>query len=138
MKLGYRYDCLTNTLILTKEYVQRAADCSSNEFMFLQQMRSEVPNLKVVQASRKKPGKSQDAHLSIDAMKAYISCIRDSEKRLAELEKVIETSVLQEHPILYVRKWFKDSYPHFNDIPRFDSDGFLIPCSEEKGGDDLS
>lgn len=123
----YRYNCLTNTLTLSRAFVRQAENVESEEYKFVQRMRDEIPGLDIVRQEKQVHRRSPRANLSVRAMRDYIQCVRDSEKRLEELDSVVSASKGQEHPLLYIREWFMKNYPVYNDIPVFDEDGFLLP-----------
>ncbi|MBR3243488.1 MAG: hypothetical protein IKF90_12450 [Parasporobacterium sp.] len=123
----YRYNCLTNTLTLSRAFVRQAENVESEEYKFVQRMRDEIPGLTIVRQEKQIHRRSPRANLSVRAMREYIGCIRDSERRLAELDSVVSASKGQEHPLLYIRNWFMENYPAYYSIPVFDEEGFLLP-----------
>lgn len=122
----YRYNCLTNTLTLSRAFVRQAENTESEEYKFVKRMRDEIPGLVVVRQPKQVHRRSPRENLSVKAMKDYIRCVRDSEARLAELDSVVTASKLQEHPLRYIRDWFMKNYPNYDSIPVFDEDGFLF------------
>ena len=123
----YRYNCLTNTLTLSRAFVRQAENVESEEYKFVQRMREEIPGLDIVRQEKQVHRRSKYANLSIKAMKDYISCMRNSDERLAELDSVVSASRGQDHPIRYTREWFLENYPGYNSIPVFDEEGYLLP-----------
>ena len=123
----YRYNCLTNTLTLSRAFVRQAENVESEEYKFVQRMRDEIPGLAIVRQEKQVHRRSPHANLSVRAMREYIGCVRDSERRLAELDSVVSASKGQEHPLLYIREWFTENYPAYYSIPVFDENGFLLP-----------
>ena len=123
----YRYNCLTNTLTLSRAFVRQAENVESEEYKFVQRMREEIPGLDIVRQEKQVHRRSKYANLSIKAMKDYISCMRNSDERLAELDSVVSASRGQDHPILYTREWFLENYPGYSSIPVFDEEGYLLP-----------
>jgi len=123
----YRYNCLTNTLTLSRAFVRQAENVESEEYKFVQRMREEIPGLDIVRQEKQVHRRSKYANLSVKAMKDYISCMRNSDERLAELDSVVSASRGQDHPIRYTREWFLENYPGYNVIPVFDEEGYLLP-----------
>lgn len=123
----YRYNCLTNTITLSRAFVRQAENTESEEYKFIRRMREEIPGLVVVRQQKQTHRRSSSANLSVKTMKDYICCVRNSEERLAELESVVTASRLQEHPLRYIREWFIKNYPNYDSIPVFDEEGFLLP-----------
>lgn len=123
----YKYNCLNNTLTLSRAFVRQAENVESEEYKFVQRMRDEIPGLTIVRQEKQAHRRSPRANLSVRVMREYIGCIRDSERRLAELDSVVSASKGQEHPLLYIREWFMENYPAYFSIPVFDEDGFLLP-----------
>ena len=122
----YRYNCLTNTLTLSRAFVRQAENTESEEYKFVKRMRDEIPELDIVRQQKKVHRRSPRANLSVKAMKDYIRCVRDSEERLAELDSVVVASKLQDHPVRYIREWFMKKYPNYDCIPAFDDEGYLL------------
>ena len=123
----YRYNCLTNTLTLSRAFVRQAENVESEEYKFVQRLHEEIPGLTVVRQEKRAHRRSPYANLSVKTMKEYIRCMRDSDERLAELDNVVSASKLQEHPVRFIRKWFLQNYPGYNSVPAFDEDGYLLP-----------
>ena len=123
----YRYNCLTNTLTLSRAFVRQAENVESEEYKFVQRMREEIPGLDIVRQEKQVHRRSKYANLSVKAMKDYISCMQNSDERLAELDSVVSASRGQDHPIRYTREWFLENYPGYNSIPVFDEEGYLLP-----------
>jgi hypothetical protein len=123
----YRYNCLTNTLTLSRSFVRQAENVESEEYKFVQRMREEIPGLDIVRQEKQVHRRSKYANLSVKAMKDYISCVRNSDERLAELDSVVSASRGQDHPIRYTREWFLENYPGYSSIPVFDEEGYLLP-----------
>lgn len=123
----YRYNCLSNTLTLSRAFVYQAENVASEEYEFVKRMREEIPRLVIAQQGKQVHRRSPRANLSVKAMKDYIRCVRDSDKRLAEMESVVNASHAQEHPLWYIREWFIENYPCYDSIPVFDEEGFLLP-----------
>ena len=130
----YHFDCVSNTLYLSEAFYEKAGQYNSDEFNLLQLMRNDIPNLRIQVQARKKRKASTDAHLSISAMKKYINLTRNSEIGLQELQNVIDANSGKEHRLKETRIWFKNRYPNYDSIPRFDSEGYLITAQKE-GGD---
>ena len=86
-----------------------------------------MPGLDIVRQEKQVHRRSKYANLSVKAMKDYISCMRNSDERLAELDSVVSASRGQDHPIRYTREWFLENYPGYNSIPVFDEEGYLLP-----------
>lgn len=130
---NYKYDCITNTLILSKNFLHRAAEYGSDEYVLLQTMKEEVPGLRISYQTSKHQKRCKDSQLTIKAMKRYLSCLRDSSTHLRELDRAVIASATQEHPLKAIREWFKENYPNYNSIPRFDDEGYLIACPINPG-----
>ena len=97
-------------------------------------MRNEIPGLRIQVQARKKHKTPTDAHLSLKAMERYIRLTRNSEEGLQELRNVIDVNSGKNHPLKETRKWFKNRYPNYESVPRFDADGYLV-TETQKGGD---
>ena len=137
----YYYDCVSNTLHMSPKFYENAGQYNSAEYTLLQTMRREIPNLQLHVQEKKKRKTSASVNLSIKAMKQYIALTRDKDRYETELTNVIAVNSGKKHPLNETRKWFNETFPHYDSVPRFDADGYLIvePQNEtaaEKGGDD--
>jgi len=122
----YYFDCVTNTLFMSPKFYKRAGQYNSEEYVLLQIMRKEIPGLRLQVAAKKNRKTPTDGHLSIKAMRRYIELTREKEALLKELENVIAANSVKEHSLKETRKWFKERFPNYNSVPRFDKDGYLI------------
>ena len=129
----YYFDCVTNTLFMSPKFYKRAGQYNSEEYVLLQMMRKEIPNLRLQVAAKKNRKTPADGHLSIKEMKRYIELTRDSKALLKELDNVNAANSVKEHPLKETRKWFKERFPNYNSVPRFNTDGYLI--TDEKAPD---
>ena len=130
----YHFDCVSNTLYLSDKFYEKASQFNSEEFILLQMMRDEIPGMRIQVQARKKRKTATDAHLSLKAMERYIRLTRNSEEGLQELQNVIDANSGKNHPLKETRKWFKNRYPNYESVPRFDADGYLV-TETQKGGD---
>lgn len=134
----YYFDCVTNTLFMSPKFHKRAGQYNSEEYVLLQMMRKDIPGLRLQVAAKKNRKTPTDGHLSIKAMKRYIELTREKEVLLKELENVIAANSVKEHSLKETRKWFKERFPNYNSVPRFDKDGFLIIGEEVPDAPDPS
>lgn len=132
----YHFDCVSNTLYLSDKFYEKASQFNSEEFILLQMMRNEIPGLRIQVQARKKHKTPTDAHLSLKAMERYIRLTRNSEEGLQELRNVIDVNSGKNHPLKETRKWFKNHYPNYESVPRFDADGYLVTETQKGGGRD--
>ena len=134
----YYFDCVTNTLFMSPKFYKRAGQYNSEEYVLLQMMRKDIPGLRLQVAAKKNRKTPTDGHLSIKAMKRYIELTRNSQTLLKELENVIAANSVKEHSLKETRKWFKERFPNYNSVPRFDKDGYLIIGEEVPDAPDTS
>ena len=134
----YYFDCVTNTLFMSPKFYKRAGQYNSEEYVLLQMMRKDIPGLRLQVAAKKNRKTPTDGHLSIKAMKRYIELTRNSQTLLKELENVIAANSVKEHSLKETRKWFKERFPNYNSVPRFDADGYLIIGEEVPDAPDTS
>lgn len=132
MKRSYIFDCVRNTLVVSKSFLDKAATYNTEEYKLFKVLREENPGMMISIKQRKAPKKSAHANLTVKAMKRYLEQARDSEARIKQLDAVVEASAGQEHPMKYTRKWFLNAYPLYNKAPRFDGDGYLIVENAEE------
>lgn len=138
MKRSYFFDCVRNTLVVSKNFLDKAATYNTEEYKLLKVLREENPGMMISIKRRKSPKKSIHTNLTVKAMKRYLEQARDPEARIKQLDAVVEASAGQEHPMKYTRKWFLNAYPLYDKAPRFDEEGYLIVEKEEEEPGEVS
>ena len=114
MNKPYAIDFTTNTVTVTKKFLEAASMIGTTEFNTMMQLRQ--MNLTIVtQAPAKKKSK-----LTYDKMKKYISLLDEAEKYQTEFDVVLNESKAYDASYAYVLKWFKKTFPNYGKQPERD------------------
>ena len=115
MNKPYAIDFTTNTVTVTKKFLEAASMIGTTEFNTMMQLRQ--MNLTIVtKAPAKKKGK-----LTYDKMKKYIALLDEAEKYQTEFEVVLNESKAYDAAYAYVLKWFKKTFPNYGKQPERDA-----------------
>ena len=123
MKQTYKINFTANTVTVTKTFLRIAqTDITSPEFKTLTQLRE--MGLTIVE--KPAPRRKNVHRATYKQMLAYISCVTDAARYLAEFETVRLASLEKPNPYQYVRDWYDRTFPNRNDIPEMDENGKII------------
>lgn len=115
MNKPYAIDFTTNTVTVTKKFLEAASMIGTTEFNTMVQLRQ--MNLTIVtKAPAKKKGK-----LTYDKMQKYISLLDEAEKYQTEFDVVLNESKAYDASYAYVLKWFKKTFPNYGKQPERDA-----------------
>ena len=123
---GCRINHVANTITLTKKFLHAASNPASDECAYLQQIRTNFPNLRVTTTPATKKKSSSRPRLSYKQMRNYINCLPDGEKWIEPFEQVMQLAKSQKNPYLYTYNWFAGTFPGYENIPQFDDKGTLV------------
>ena len=117
-KKNYRIDFAANTVTVTKKFLDEAeSNITSTEFKDMKMLRAMGLTVVVKETKR-----SKSKHISYDQMLHYISCVENSEYYMARFAAVKNEAASKNEQYSRVLKWFKETFPHFYDMPEFTSD----------------
>ena len=117
-KKNYRIDFAANTVTVTKKFLEEAeSNITSTAFRDMKALRAMGLTIVVKEAKRAK-----SKHVSYDQMLHYISCVENSEFYMARFAAVKNEAASKNEQYSRVLKWFKETFPHFYDMPEFTSD----------------
>lgn len=117
-KKNYRIDFAANTVTVTKKFLDEAeSNIASTEFKDMKMLRAMGLTVVVKETKR-----SKSKHISYDQMLHYISCVENSEFYMARFAAVKNEAASKNEQYSRVLKWFKETFPHFYDMPEFTSD----------------
>ena len=117
-KKNYRIDFAANTVTVTKKCLEEAeSNITSTAFRDMKALRAMGLTIVVKEAKRAK-----SKHVSYDQMLHYISCVENSEFYMARFAAVKNEAASKNEQYSRVLKWFKETFPHFYDMPEFTSD----------------
>lgn len=115
MNKPYAIDFTTNTVTVTKKFLEAASMIGTTEFNTMMQLRQMNLTI-VIKAPVKKKTK-----LTYDKMKKYIALLDEAEKYQIEFEVVLNESKAYDASYAYVLKWFKKTFPNYGKQPERDA-----------------
>lgn len=115
---GYEIDFVNQKIILTKSFAAKAGTIESAEYTMLLEVRKNFPEFKIeLREIAKKAGKKTYAKLTYDNMRMYITTMfGKSSDQLKELENVIKVSKSLSGKYAYVKSWFLEKFPHYDEL----------------------
>lgn len=132
-KKSYRIDFAANTVTVTKKFLEEAeSNITSTAFKDMKAFRAMGLTIVVKETKRAK-----NKHISYDQMVHYISCVEHSEFYMARFAAVKNEAASKNEQYSRVLKWFKETFPHFFDMPEFTADNKIrvttadYPAEEE-------
>ena len=115
MNKPYAIDFTTNTVTVTKKFLEAASMIGTTEFNTMMQLRQMGMTIVTKSPARKK-GK-----LTYDKMKKYIALLDEAEKYQTEFDVVLNESKAYDASYAYVLKWFKKTFPNYGKQPERDA-----------------
>ena len=114
----YKVDVVAETITLTKKFAKAAGVLGTREFNTFKQLRADYPDYTVqVREIAKKENKISYANLTYKFMNTFISMVEgEASENISNLAKVIELSKGQPGHYAYVKTWFLEHYPNYQDV----------------------
>lgn len=125
MRKGYEINFTSKTITITKSFSKKAQDPTSKEYALYLRLQNELPDFKILAAVTK--SNKNTRKMTYDKMIKYISCQKDSALLLKNFIEVRELSKATPSPYTFVYKWFAATFPNYDKMPAFDSNGNIIP-----------
>ena len=123
-----RYDFLTNTLYVTKSYLDKASIFGSPEYKEIKKYRDDNPNMKI-EVVKRAAAKSDNRPVTAKYadMEHFISQFpkEQRESLMERYNKVKALSKTHRSPYKFVLDWFLDYFPLYNSDAAFDENGNL-------------
>ncbi len=123
-----RYDFLTNTLYVTKSYLDKAGIFGSPEYKEIKKYRDDNANMKI-EIIKRNPSKTDNRPTAVKYadMEHFIKQFpQEQQKSLLErYNKVKALSKTHRSPYKFVLDWFIDYFPLYNSDAAFDENGNL-------------
>lgn len=116
MNKPYAIDFTTNTVTVTKKFLEAAQMIGTIEFDTMMKIRE--MGMTII---TKTPAKKKNTKLTYDKMQKYISLLDEVEKYQAEFERVQIESLAYDASYAYVLKWFKKTFPSYGKQPERDA-----------------
>lgn len=125
-KVGYQINFATNTVAVTRKFLEAAGVIGTEEFSTMMRLRD--MNLTIVV---KTPAKKRNTTLSYAKMKKFISCLDEADKYQAMFEAVHEESLGMPAPYQHVVAWFHKTFPKYGRLPEHDVAMRIVNTPEE-------
>ena len=116
MNKPYAIDFTTNTVTVTKKFLEAASMIGTTEFNTMMKIRE--MGMTII---TKTPAKKKNTKLTYDKMKKYISLLDEAEKYQAEFAAVLNESKAYDASYAYVLNWFKKTFPNYGKQPERDA-----------------
>ena len=116
MNKPYAIDFTTNTVTVTKKFLEAAQMIGTPEFNTMMQIRE--MGMTII---TKAPAKKKNTKLTYDKKQKYINLLDEAEKYQAEFERVQIESLAYDASYAYVLKWFKKTFPSYGKQPERDA-----------------
>ena len=116
MNKPYAIDFTTNTVTVTKKFLEAAQMIGTPEFNTMMQIRE--MGMTII---TKAPAKKKNTKLTYNKMQKYINLLDEAEKYQAEFERVQIESLAYDASYAYVLKWFKKTFPSYGKQPERDA-----------------
>ena len=117
---NYKINFTNNTITVTKEFAQNAQNPTSEEYALLTKLKTDYPNIQVVNKTHSSPKKCNPARgLTYKAMERYINTFANADEVLEVFELVKERSSVQANRYKYVKDWFEAQFPDYRKLPVF-------------------
>ena len=125
-KNGYQINFVTNTVTVTRKFLEDASLIGTDAFNIMLQLRQ--MNLTIVV---KAPAKKKNKVLTYAKMQKFISCLDEAAKYQAMFDAVREESKGMPTPYQYVVSWFKATFPKYGKLPEHNTDMQIVNTPEE-------
>ena len=116
--MNYNYDVLNNTLTVSEKFLKNAGRYNSAEYNVVKKLRADYPTMQIVVEKKQKNGKK---NLTFKQMEGFMKVV-DADK-LPLFEKVKAIAKVQSSPYHYVKTWFENQFPHYNEQITMDENG---------------
>lgn len=115
---GFTINHVNRQIVVSKAFLTRASQLGTQEFEKVRELMEMLPKYKFVEKEsiKKNPNKKTYRNLTYDNMEKYIRANeKNSIAMLAEFQTIKAKSCIQSSPYAYVKKWFLEQYPDYNE-----------------------
>ena len=114
---NYEVDFIESKIIVSKKFYQAAKTINTPEYKTLVQLRTENPGFAVeLRTIQKKEGKKSYRNLTYENMRKFILTSEgEQSESLKEYDRVMALSKTHAGPYAYVKTWFLNKYPKYNE-----------------------
>ena len=125
-KNGYQINFVTNTVTVTRKFLEDASLIGTDAFNIMLQLRQ--MNLTIVV---KAPAKKKNKALTYAKMQKFISCLDEADKYQTMFDAVRKESKGMPAPYKYVVSWFHNTFPKYGQLPEHDADMRIVNTPAE-------
>ena len=126
LRNGYTIDYANNTVKMTKDFSEKAQVEGTTEYRTLKRIKRDFPEISIERRTVTRVKKGSVVKVPYETMTRYISYLRDQEQYFNEMNRLMEFGGGKEKAYHMVNNWFLTNFPQYNDLPKFDGDGFII------------
>ena len=123
MTKAYEINWSTNTITMTKKFAAEANQYGTEAYNMLMDVRSKGFHIVIKESKHRK---ACPTRITFKQMETILSCMTNADERLEQLHAVMDAGKGQKNQYEYVRRWFLENYPHFNEIPVLDSNCRIV------------
>ena len=123
MTKAYEINWSTNTITMTKKFAAEANQYGTEAYNMLMDVRSKGFHIVIKESKQRK---ACPTRITFKQMETILSCMTNADERLEQLHAVMDAGKGQKNQYEYVRRWFLENYPHFNEIPVLDSNCRIV------------
>ena len=132
----YAVDVLSNTVTVTKKFLDNASDIKSEEFKLYKEFKT--LGFTIIQKTRSakkesnsplrplKPSEEKKPLIPFEKMAQYISLLDDADEMMDEFDVVRSIAKSEEHPRKYVNEWFREQFPNYGKIAKLDDNNRIV------------
>lgn len=118
---GHYYDFDTNTLYVTKAYLNKAQTYGTSECDSLNAMMAQFPGMKI---EIHKKNRTNNA-ISYEMMEGFIRIMPQAEWRMKEYQRIKQVSLAYKSPYKFVCAWFEKQFPYYGKLTAHDENGTI-------------
>lgn len=120
----YYIDFATNTVTVTRKFMEGASVLGSAQFKTMMELRA--LGMTIVTRKISRPNVRKNKSLSYNKMQQKIMSLLDAEAYMDEFNAVREASKGEMNPYRYVLNWYEKTFPTHADVPEFDSNNRIV------------
>lgn len=122
MARNYKVDFVSNSVVVTKKFMDAASQVGSEEYNTLMTLRGQ--GFTIVAPTAKK--RSGDSDWTYEQMRTYIGCCQNAATLFVEFNAMMAAAKAQTNPHGFMKKWFNTNFPMHGKTPTFDKNYKII------------
>lgn len=119
--IGYKIDYTTNTITVTKKFMEEAGIIGTPAFSTMKELRQMGMTIAVKETAPRKNNK-----ITYAQMIQYISCVENSSLYMAQFDAAREEAKSKKDTYNRVLLWFNKTFPCFYEMPEFNAKNEVI------------